>query len=78
MITSQANSLDCHICQISLKVKLCFGRKSGKPGVSLSCPADGRHLRAFVTDKEYVRGVMNPLEAVADDKTNESSITISG
>ncbi len=78
MIAFHANSLNCHICQTSLKVKLCFGRKSGKPGVSVSCPADGRHLRAFVTDKAYVQGVMERLEAVADDKTNESSITISG
>lgn len=72
MIASHANSLNCHICQTSLKVKLCFGRKSGKPGVSLSCPADGRHLRAFVTDKEYVRGLMDRLEAIADNKTDES------
>ena len=70
MIISPTNSLDCHICQTSLKVKLCFGRKSGKPGVSLSCSADGRHLRAFVTDKEYVQGVMERLEAVANDRIN--------
>ena len=68
MIASPTNSLDCHICRTSLRVKLCFGRKSGKPGVSISCPADGRHLRAFVTDKAYVQGVMERLEAFADDK----------
>ena len=67
MITSQTNNLNCHICQTSLKVNLCFGRKSGKPGVSLSCPVDGRHLRAFVTDKEYVQGVIERLDAVAND-----------
>ena len=71
MTTSQTMSLNCHICQTSLKVKLCFGRKSGKPGVSLSCPVDGRHLRAFVTDKEYVQGVMERLKAVADYKVIE-------
>lgn len=71
MTTSQAMNLNCHICQSSLKVKLCYGRKSGKPGVSLSCPVDGRHLRAFVTDKEYVQGVMERLKAVADDKVVE-------
>lgn len=70
MITSPTNGLDCHICQTPLKVKLCFGRKSGKPGVSLSCPADGRHLRAFVTDKAFVQGVMERLEAVANDGGN--------
>ena len=70
MITSPANSLDCHICKTSLKVKLCFGRRSGKPGVSLSCPADGRHLRAFVTDKAYVQGVIERLEAVTNDGAN--------
>ena len=71
MTTSQTMSLNCHICQTSLKVKLCYGRKSGKPGVSLSCPADGRHLRAFVTDKEYVQGVMERLSTVAHDKVIE-------
>ena len=71
MTTSQTMSLNCHICQTSLKVKLCYGRKSGKPGVSLSCPVDGRHLRAFVTDKEYVQGVMERLKAVADYKVIE-------
>lgn len=71
MITLPTNSLNCHICQTPLKVKLCYGRKSGKPGVSLSCPIDGRHLRAFVTDKEYVQGVMERLSAVAHDKVIE-------
>ena len=70
MTTSQTMSLNCHICQTSLKVKLCYGRKSGKPGVSISCPADGRHLRAFVTDKDYVQGIMERLEAVAGDGAN--------
>lgn len=68
MTTFKRNGLNCHICQTPLKVKLCYGRKSGKPGVSLSCPVDGRHLRAFVTDKEYVQGVMERLEVVADDE----------
>ena len=71
MISSPTNGLDCHICQTSLNVKLCYGRKSGKPGVSLSCPVDGRHLRAFVTDKAYVQGVMERLKLVADDKVIE-------
>ncbi len=68
MTESPTDSLNCHICQTSLRVKLRFGRKSGKPGVSLSCPADGRHLRAFVTDKAYVQGVMDRLEAAAADE----------
>ena len=70
MTTSQTMSLNCHICQTPLRLKLCFGRKSGKPGVSISCPADGRHLRAFVTDKDYVQGIMERLEAVAGDGAN--------
>ena len=71
MTISQAMSLNCHICQTSLKVKLCYGRKSGKPGISMSCPVDGRHLRAFVTDKDYVQGVMERLKLVAADKVIE-------
>lgn len=65
-------SSSCHICQPSLKVKLYNGHISGKPGISLSCPVDDRHLRAFfVADKEYVWGVMERLEAVAHDKVIE-------
>lgn len=70
-MTFQRNGLNCHICQIPFRVKLAYGRKSGKPCVSLSCPVDGRHLRAFITDKVYVQGVMEQLEAAANEKANE-------
>ena len=55
----------CHLCQVSLSVRLARGRKSGKPFVMLVCPSDGRHMRTFVADATYVSGVIERLEAKA-------------
>jgi predicted RNA-binding Zn-ribbon protein involved in translation (DUF1610 family) len=52
----------CPLCGQPLSLRLARGRKSGKPFVMLICPQDGRHLRAFITDKEYVQGVLAKLE----------------
>ena len=57
--------LRCHICQTSLSVRLARGRKSGKVFVMLVCPSDGRHMRAFVADANYVANVIERLEATA-------------
>jgi hypothetical protein len=46
-----------------LQMRLAHGRKSGKPFVMLICPADGRHIRAFINDKEFVSKVVTVLEA---------------
>jgi len=54
--------LPCHICQATLQVRLARGRKSGKPFVMLVCPADGRHIRAFVADRAYVQGLVDQVE----------------
>ncbi len=66
MITSDGSrGLRCHICGIALSVRLARGRKSGKPFVMLVCPNDGRHIRAFVADADYVSNVIERLEATA-------------
>ena len=67
MTISPPDSLNCHICQTPLRVKLC-NSKAGKKSVSLSCPADGRHLRAFIADKAYVQAVVVRLATALDAK----------
>jgi hypothetical protein len=57
-----SQTLRCLICGTGLTLRLARSRKSGKPFVMLICPMDGRHLRAFITDKEYVAGVLAKLE----------------
>ena len=51
-------SLVCPVCTGPLSVRLARGRKSGKPFILLVCPVDGRHLRAFVSDRGYLDRVM--------------------
>ena len=55
--------LACHLCGANLSVRLAEGRKSGKLFIMLHCPVDGRHIRAFVADREYVRKILDRLEA---------------
>ena len=59
------NSILCIICGESLTVRLTRGRKSGKPSVMLICSNDGRHFRAFINDREYIRQVLKILEPIA-------------
>jgi predicted RNA-binding Zn-ribbon protein involved in translation (DUF1610 family) len=49
--------LPCLVCGTQLAVRIARGRKSGKPFVMIICPADGRHFRGFVGDREYVSRV---------------------
>ena len=65
MTNSDTRGLKCHICRNPLSVRLARGRKSGKPFVMLVCPRDGRHMRAFVADENYVRNVIERLDATA-------------
>ena len=56
----------CLVCREPLTVRLARGRKSGKPFVMLICSKDGRHFRAFITDKEYVKKVLEGAEDLAE------------
>lgn len=53
----------CPLCGTGLAVRAAKGRKSGKPFVMLVCPRNGRHFRGFITDQEYVKGVLARAEA---------------
>ena len=57
------STIPCIVCKGPLTVRLARGRKSGKTFLMLVCGRDGRHLRAFVNDKEFVRRVLDGLEA---------------
>jgi hypothetical protein len=51
---NNSQQLPCLVCGCQLAVRVARGRKSGKPFVMIICPADGRHFRGFVGDREYV------------------------
>lgn len=53
----------CPICGNTLSLRVATGRKSGKPFIMLMCSTDGRHFRGFICDREYVRQVMEQVEA---------------
>ena len=59
---TERQSTPCLICGQPLAIRLAHGRKSGKPSVFLVCPADGRHFRAFIYDREFVEGFLARLE----------------
>ncbi len=55
-------ALPCPVCGRPLEVRLARGRRSGKPFVMLICCQDGRHIRAFINDREFVSSVLARLE----------------
>ena len=58
----RSSGITCLVCKEPLTLRLARGRKSGKPFIMLICPDDGRHFRAFISDQEYVRGVVERAE----------------
>ena len=56
------NMPSCPVCRQALSVELAHGRKSGKAFVMLRCPLDGRHFRGFISDRDFVSGVLARLE----------------
>lgn len=63
------NSLNCPVCAGPLRVSVTRSAR-GKAAVMLSCPKDGRHLRAFVNDKGFVASVIKSLENRAPVKAS--------
>ncbi|MBI4203211.1 MAG: hypothetical protein HY532_08895 [Chloroflexi bacterium] len=59
---TNVTTLPCPLCRAPLDVRLARGRKSGKAFIMLVCPADGRHFRGFITDRQYVSGVLAKAE----------------
>ena len=56
-------AIRCPVCEAELKVTTSTS-KSGKVALVLACPRDGRDFRAFINNREYVRRVMDSLEAI--------------
>ncbi len=65
----------CIVCGTRLDMRPTQG-KSGKPGITFICPQDARHFRAFVTDKNFVAGVIDLLEA--RNKLNKTEAVLDG
>jgi len=65
-------SLPCPVCNTGLMIRLAHGRKSGKPFVMLICPKDGRHIRAFISDKKFVKEVLVKLQTKESSHPNET------
>ncbi len=60
---NQPDELKCPVCAAGLEIRLARGRKSGKAFIMAVCPVDGRHIRSFINDPNYVRQVIKRLEA---------------
>ena len=52
----------CPVCEADLKVTTSTS-KAGKVALVLVCPKGGRDFRAFINNREYVRRVIDSLEA---------------
>ena len=63
--------LSCPVCKTPMDLRPCRGRKSGKPSLMFICPQDGRHFRGFITDQNYVAGVLARLEGLKSVGTAE-------
>jgi len=61
-------TLKCPVCGTTLEVRLAKGRKSGKPFIMAICPVTGKHIRAFLNDPDYVKGVLARLAKKANSE----------
>ena len=67
-------AIPCVVCGGGLKVTISASRKAKrkKTFVMLVCPIDGRHFRAFIGDREYVRRLVDQqAEKVMDQPTTQ-------
>ena len=62
-MTMSLSSVPCPVCSAPIDSRPAKGRKSGKPSIMMVCPANGRHFRGFITDREYVASVFARVEA---------------
>ena len=63
--------IPCLVCREPLTVRLARGRKSGKPFVMLICSKDGRHFRAFINDQEYVSRILESVEELGQQASEQ-------
>ncbi len=61
----------CPVCSEFVETRIAHGRRSNKPFLMLVCPKDGRHLRGFISDKEFVASVLDKagIQAEGTGKT---------
>ena len=59
---SDIPTICCPVCGAGLKVTTSTS-KTGKVALVLVCPKDGRDFRAFINNREYVRRVMDSIDA---------------
>jgi hypothetical protein len=52
------NPIICLVCHGPIDIKISETRKSQKPCINMRCERDGRHFRAFITDREFVENMM--------------------
>jgi hypothetical protein len=69
-------ALGCPVCGVTLRVGTAQGRTSHKPFLMLICPADGRHFRGFINDREYVAKVLARLEGQTPASGSEDDAKI--
>ena len=74
-LTSDNSMPGCPVCGLGLSLSSAVGRKSGKPFIMMKCPKDGRHFRAFITDREYVTDVTTRLEQLGSQDVKEQGPT---
>ena len=59
-----STGITCLVCGAPLTIRPAQGRKSKKPFIMLRCSHDARHFRAFITDQDYVRQVLEHSEGL--------------
>lgn len=69
--------IGCPVCGTALSVRLARGRKSQKAFVFLRCPTEGRHFRAFISDRTFVEHVIaaGEVKLVNDSKSEKPTGT---
>ncbi len=58
-MTTSTQAMPCIVCQTEMSLQVARGRKSGKPFLMMVCAVDGRHFRAFIADRDYVKSVVD-------------------
>jgi hypothetical protein len=60
-----AEGIPCPICGAPLAASVTTNR-NGKHAVSLHCPEDGRHMRAFINHRPFVQETIDRMLAEAE------------
>ena len=61
--------IGCPVCGVALRLSIATSRKAKKPKtfLMLVCPADGRHFRGFIHDRDFVSGMTD--KALGGERT---------